>query len=82
MNRVLIISSVLIIFWITGALSDFKAGDQQDLDSAVHFLIHQNYTDAQLLQKYTSKNPTDNEALYLSFVIDQTRILDYGILLY
>jgi hypothetical protein len=78
MNRVLIISSVLIIFWITGALSDFKAGDQQDLDSAVHFLIHQNYTDARsYLQKYTSKNPTDNEALYLSFVIDQTRILDY-----
>lgn len=78
MRRTLIISSVLIFFGITGILSATRATDQQDLDSALHFLVHQNYKEAySYLQKHSRKNPTDNEALYLAFVIDQTRILDY-----
>jgi len=78
MRRSFKISFVLISFYVTGILSSSSATDQQDLDSALHFLVHQNYEDAySYLQKHSKKNPADNEALYLSFVIDQTRILDY-----
>ncbi len=78
MRITFIISSIIINFCVTGILSSPNGTDQQNLDSALHFLVHQNYEDAySYLQKHCSKNPADNEALYLSFVIDQTRILDY-----
>lgn len=78
MRRTLIISYLLISFCVTGIQSAPITTDQQDLDSALHFLVHQNYKDAySYLQKHSIKNPTNNEALYLSFVINQTRILDY-----
>lgn len=78
MKKTFIISSFLITFNVAGILSSSGVPGQQDLDSALYFLVHQNYKDAHsYLQKYSSENPTDNEAIYLSFVIDQTRILDY-----
>jgi tetratricopeptide (TPR) repeat protein len=78
MRRTLIKLSVFISFCVTGIFSAPGANDQQYLDSALHFLVNQNYNDAySYLQKHSMKYPSDNEALYLSFVIDQTRILDY-----
>lgn len=51
---------------------------QNYLDSALIYLVHQNYDEAScFLSEYTQNYPSDNEALYLSFVIEQTRILDY-----
>jgi hypothetical protein len=47
-------------------------------DSAMLQLIHQNYTDARrILANHLLRNPFDLEACYLSFAIEQTRILDY-----
>ncbi len=78
MRRTLIKLSVFVSFCVTAIFSASGANDQQYLDSALHFLVNQNYKDAySYLQKHSMKNPSDNEALYLSFVIDQTRILDY-----
>ncbi len=69
---------VLFFSGFQGVLCAQGGSDQEDLDSALYFLVHQNYKEAySFLEKHSTKNPTDNEALYLSFVIDQTRILDY-----
>jgi hypothetical protein len=47
-------------------------------DSAVCMLIHQQYGAAQnLLSTTLRNNPSDLRSLYLSFAIEQTRILDY-----
>lgn len=47
-------------------------------DSALNYMVHQDYKNAQkFLNIHLDQNPLDNEALYLSFVIEQTRILDY-----
>jgi hypothetical protein len=47
-------------------------------DSAQKLLVQQKYSSAQkLIGGYLKNNPIDNEALYLSFAIEQTRILDY-----
>lgn len=47
-------------------------------DTAQNLLVQQKYASAsKLINGYLKKNPGDNEALYLSFAIEQTRILDY-----
>ncbi len=47
-------------------------------DSAQNLLVQQKYPQAsKLIGGYLKNNPRDNDALYLSFAIEQTRILDY-----
>lgn len=47
-------------------------------DSAQHLLVRQKYELAsKILSTYLKNNPRDNDALYLSFAVEQTRILDY-----
>ncbi|HEX2958728.1 MAG TPA: hypothetical protein VHO70_17975, partial [Chitinispirillaceae bacterium] len=46
-------------------------------DSAQRLLVQQKYPQAsKLVSDHLKKNPRDNDALYLSFAIEQTRILD------
>lgn len=47
-------------------------------DSAQHLLVRQKYKLAsKILDTHLKNNPRDNDALYLSFAVEQTRILDY-----
>ncbi len=47
-------------------------------DSAQNLLVQQKYSHAsKLIDGYLDNYPLDNDALYLSFAIEQTRILDY-----
>jgi hypothetical protein len=47
-------------------------------DSAQYLLVRQKYSQAsKLIQAYLNRVPNDIDAMYLSFAIEQTRILDY-----
>lgn len=87
----LAVKKALFVFCLLLLLGDYRESAANDVsnpnlsdssfalrDSAIFHLVHQNYDQAKnLLKKYSEIQPSDNEAHYLSFVIDQTRILDY-----
>jgi len=68
-----------VFLCIVTALTDAAGNDSVSAyDTAVIHLIRQDYSTAQkLLATHLRTDPDDMNALYLSFAIEQTRILDY-----
>ncbi|HLV31652.1 MAG TPA: hypothetical protein VKY57_08810 [Chitinispirillaceae bacterium] len=70
-----LVSAVLVF----GVLPVFSAsGNSSMIDSALVLLVKQDYAGAKnLLELHRQKYPLDNDALYLEFAVEQTKILDY-----
>ena len=73
---VLIVTFLFSGFYCSVVAGEFKTETLRD--SALYLLVRQNYKETRvLLENYLQKYPQNNEALYLKFALEQTRILDY-----
>jgi tetratricopeptide (TPR) repeat protein len=72
----LCLSGVMILLCAVNGASAFP--DDTQLDSAKIRLVHQDYKGAHdVLNRYKAVHPGSFEAMYLSVIVEQTRILDY-----
>ena len=68
---------IMCVLGVTGLFSGSVLGTTR-LDTALFLLVRQEYSQAKLIvNEHIRKDPSDMDALYLSFAIEQTRILDY-----
>lgn len=71
-----VLVSAVLVFGVYSVYSDSRSSSL--IDSALILLVKQNYAGAKdLLEDHLQKYPQDNDALYLKFAVEQTKILDY-----